>query len=59
LVSTVKSHKTSQPNINSKIKISANVAEEFKISAKIAEELNQSNKNSDTKKEGTQHTWAR
>ena len=39
------SHKSSQPNMNSTIK----------VTAKVAEKLNQSNENSDTKKAGFQH----
>jgi hypothetical protein len=48
-VNIVKSHKSNQPNMNSTIK----------TAAKVAEELRQSNENSDTKKEGVQHTKAR
>ena len=44
-VNIVKSHDSSQPNMNSTIK----------MVAKVADELNQSNENSDTKKEGIQH----
>jgi len=48
-VNTVKSHERNQPNMNPAIK----------MAAMVAEELNLSNDNSDTKKEGIQHTEAR
>jgi len=45
-VNVVKSREINQINMNSTIKMAANVVEE----------LNQRNENSDTKKEGIQHT---
>jgi hypothetical protein len=45
-VNIVKSQEGNQPNMNSTIK----------VAAKVVEELNQSNENSETKKEGIQHT---
>jgi hypothetical protein len=46
LVIIVKSHESNQPNMNTTVK----------AAAKVVEELNLSNENSDTKKEGIQHT---
>ena len=48
-INIVKSHESSQPNINSTIK----------AAAKIVEELNQLNENSDTIQENIQHTKAK
>ena len=48
-VNIVKSHESSQPNMNSTIK----------VEAKVAEDLGQSNENSDTKKEGIQYIKAK
>ena len=48
-VNIVKSHESTQPNMNSIIK----------TAAKITEELNQSYEKSDTKQDGIQHTKAR
>jgi hypothetical protein len=48
-VHIVKSHESNQPNMNSTIN----------VAVKVTEELNQSNENSDTKKEGTQHIKAK
>jgi len=48
-VNIVKSHKSTQPNMNSTIK----------IAAKITEELSQPNEKSDVKQDGIQHTEAR
>ena len=44
-VNILKSHDSSQPNMNSTVK----------VAVKVAEELNQSHENSDTKKESIQH----
>jgi hypothetical protein len=48
-INSIKSHKSTQPNMNSTIKVAANTAEE----------LNQLNENSDTKQEGIQHIKAK
>jgi len=48
-VNIVKSHESTQPNMNSIIK----------TAAKITEELSQPNENSDAKQDGIQHTRAR
>jgi hypothetical protein len=48
-VNIVKSHKSTQPNLNSIIK----------TAAKFKEELSQPNEKSDTKQDGIQHTKAR
>ena len=48
-VNIVKSHKSTQPNVNSVIK----------TAAKITEELSQPNEKSDAKQDGIQHTKAR
>ena len=48
-INSVKSHESTQPNINSTIK----------VAAKIVEEINQLNVNSDTKQEGIQHIKAK
>jgi len=48
-VNIITSHQSNQPDMNWIIE----------IAAKIVEELNQSDENSDTKKEGMQHTKAR
>ena len=48
-VNIVKSHESTQPNMNSMIK----------TAAKITEELSQPNEKSDAKQDGIQHTGAR
>jgi len=48
-INIVKSHESSQRNMNSTIK----------LAAKIVEELNQLNENSDTKQDGIQHAKAK
>jgi hypothetical protein len=49
VINIIKSHESDQPNINSTVK----------TAAKVAEELSKSDENSDTRKEGIQHTEAR
>jgi hypothetical protein len=48
-VNNAKSHKSYQPKMNSKLK----------VTAKVAEELNQSNENSDTQKADIQYITAK